>query len=287
MPALVTPFDAAGDLDLAAHRHNLAALASSGVAGFLVAGSTGEGPYLQPGERTALVDVARASLADAFVLSGVAAESVRQALGQVDEVADTADACLVVTPTTLARRNESAVHRFYMELAAASPLPVFLYSVPSVTGYELPVSSVIEVAAHPNVVGIKDSGGDPTRVTAIRTRLGSGFWIYAGASAALAESMANGASGAITASANYAFALVTRVIEAGHAKTSSPAQRALSVLSREVERHGVAGTKAAAAATGLRPGAPRLPLAPLDRPEATSIAALVEAEVGKDVPSAR
>ena len=62
LPALVTPFTRSGDLDLAAHRYNLTFLTSQGIKGFLIAGSTGEGPYLEPGERLSLLEVARDTL---------------------------------------------------------------------------------------------------------------------------------------------------------------------------------------------------------------------------------
>jgi hypothetical protein len=82
IPALVTPFGHRGDLDLNAHRHNLSLLWSRGVRGFLRGGSNGEGPYLEPGGRHALATAAREALPEAFLLAGVAAESIRAALSR-------------------------------------------------------------------------------------------------------------------------------------------------------------------------------------------------------------
>ena len=111
MPALITPFTAAGELNEAAHRHNLATLQTRGCRGFLVAGSTGEGPYLEAGERRQLLAAAREELgSDPFLLGGIAGESVRQATAQVAEVTEGgADAVLVVTPTSMARFFHGAV----------------------------------------------------------------------------------------------------------------------------------------------------------------------------------
>ena len=104
MPALITPFDAAGDLDRSAHHHNLRLLWERGIRGFLLGGSNGEGPYLEPGERRALAETARAAVPEAFLLAGLAAESVRQALSQAEEAAaGGADALLALCPTSLAR----------------------------------------------------------------------------------------------------------------------------------------------------------------------------------------
>src|SRR5665811_1671533 len=86
LPALLTPFARSGVLDLDANRHNLTALAGQGAKGFLIAGSTGEGPYLEPGERTALLETARDTLGNnPFLLCGISAETTRMALAQAAE----------------------------------------------------------------------------------------------------------------------------------------------------------------------------------------------------------
>jgi len=262
MPALVSPFDETGELLVADHRHNIATLASRGVAGFLVGGSTGEGPYLEPGERSTLVAVARDEAPDAFVLCGVAGQSVRQARDQVREAADAgADAALVLTPASLVLGDDAATADFYRELAADSPLPLLLYTIRRVTGYVLPVEIVVALASLPGVIGIKDSNGDPERIAAMRDGLGTlPFLIYAGATRAISASMKAGGTGAITASANYAFDLVRAVV----AEPLGASQAALTELSAAIEAHGLAGTKAAATRSGLRAGVPRAPLRALD-----------------------
>ena len=108
LPALVTPFAGNGNLDLDAHASNLTALSDRGITGFLLGGSTGEGPYLEDGERLALLETARATLGDSpFLLSGIMSESLRGALRQIEEAASGgADAALVLTPTSLTRGRD-------------------------------------------------------------------------------------------------------------------------------------------------------------------------------------
>lgn len=268
LPALLTPFASDGEIDFDAHAHNVATVGARGGTGILIAGSTGEGPYLEAGERAALVETARQVDPSMFIITGVHAESLRQASAGVAECAHS-DAALVVTPTSLVRRDDQAIRGFYADLAETCPVPLLLYSVPSVTGYELPVESVIELAAHPNIVGMKDSGGDPTRLPHLATAIGAGFTIYAGASKALRESAANGAWGAITASGNYALADVSLA-----ARQDAQAQQRLTTITSVVEPSGVAGTKAAAQIAGLEAGHMRRPLLPLDD---TTRAAISEA----------
>jgi dihydrodipicolinate synthase/N-acetylneuraminate lyase len=279
MPALITPFDKAGELDLVAHRHNVGLLWDRGMRGFVVGGSTGEGPYLEPGERQALVEHARTALGKkAYLVCGVAAETTRQARNMIAEAsAGGTDAVLVVTPTTLTRNRLQYVEGFYRALADGSPVPIFLYSVPSVTAFELPDDSVSRLAAHPNVIGIKDSGGHPVRLQRIVATAPVDFTVFTGSTQAVTLAMTAGAHGAITASTNYMPERVLATLEAARRQPAKarPFQQQISKISAAVEAHGIPGVKAAAAASGLRPGHPRLPLRPLSRKESARLGALL------------
>jgi dihydrodipicolinate synthase/N-acetylneuraminate lyase len=264
MPALITPFDEGEEIDLDAHAENVARLFDRGIGGVVIGGSNGEGPYLEPGDRTVLTATARTAVAEAFVMTGIAAESLRTAIAQVREAeGGGADAVLVMTPTTLVRHRYDLVEAFYRDLADESQLPVFLYSVPRVTGFELPMESAMSLATHPNIVGMKDSGGDHVRGATIAAQAGE-FHMFIGASAAVAPGVASGAYGAITASANYAPELVARVVDGARSGGAGGAHETLLALSGAVERFGVAGVKHAAGITGLTGRGSRRPLQQLD-----------------------
>lgn len=279
MNALVTPFDSSGDIDTAAHGGNVETQLGRGIRGFVLGGSTGEGPYLESGERAHLVQIARrVAGSDVYLVCGIAAQSVRQAVGQANEIASAgADAALVLTPTSLARGNHAAVGRYFEAVAEQSPVPIFLYSVPAVTGYELPVDTVVPIAEHPNVVGMKDSGGRPVHIKEIVQATPESFVLYAGSSSTIAQAMAAGAKGAITASSNYLPELLSSLVlhprETGTGANSL--QSRLTAVTREVEAFGVPGTKAAASAAGLAAGIPRQPLRPLAREDQARIAHIV------------
>lgn len=276
MPALVTPFDEHGELDDDAHAHNVSTLFEMGIEGFVLGGSNGEGPYLDPGERARLVDVARRTSADAHLMVGVMAETDRAASRQLAETSD-ADAVLVLTPTTLVRNRDRYVAGFFRRIADESDLPVFLYSVPPNTDYSLPVDIVAELADHPNVVGMKDSSGDVVRLQSIVDATPDDFLLYSGSSPAATAAIAVGCEGVITGSVNYAPQLVLDVVDAASAGPAGAhsLQRRLTHLARSIEPHGVPGVKVAATKAGLRPGLPRLPLEPLDGETASEIESLL------------
>jgi len=269
MPALITPFNRSGTLDLGAHRSNTARMSDLGIGGMLIAGSTGEGPYLERGERRSLVASARETAGRAFLLCGVHAETVRSATASMQEAAEGgADAVLVVTPTTLVRHRPDLIEAFFKKVIDAAPLPVLLYSVPKVTGVELAESSVATLSVRLEVVGMKDSGGDPIRASRIIGAVPDGFALFAGATGAISLSVGGGAHGAITASANYAPRLVRDTVTAARhsLRSAAPLQSRLSTVAATIEQHGIPAVKYAARRVGFAPGHSRDPL-PLASPE--------------------
>jgi len=263
MPALITPFRRNGDLDVDAHRHNLALLRRRGIEGFLVAGSTGEGPFLEPGEREILLAAARETVPEAFLIAGIHAPTPRIAQAQIREAkAGGADALLVSAPTALLKGRHHLVEAFLREVAGDSPLPVLLYSFPQETGYELPIDVAADLAGQPNVIGMKDSGGHPVRMADLASATPAEFLRYAGASAAVSASIGAGAKGAITGSGNHLPELVSEVVTRARRSVASAsgAQATLRAATRAIEQFGIAGTKAAAALAGLQPGTVRRPL---------------------------
>jgi dihydrodipicolinate synthase/N-acetylneuraminate lyase len=259
-------------VDLEAHSENVSTLTAQGCSGFVIGGSTGEGPYLDPGERGALVASTRKAAPGSSIVCGINGESVLQAQRQITEIADAgADVALVATPTTLIRGIHDLVGDFYRQVADASPIPVLLYSNPSVVAYEIPTALLTALSTHSNIIGVKDSGGNPKRFDDLRDAIDKGFAVFSGSSGTLLESAERGAQGAVTASGNYAFSLVSGAISGDAA-----AQAELASLTTVIEPHGRAGTKYAASVSGLTAGRLRPPLAPLDAAAVAKIDAVLD-----------
>lgn len=276
MPALITPFTQRSELDIKAHTRNLRTLSEMGIDGFAIGGSNGEGPYLEPGERARLVKAGRRRKSHFMV--GIAAESTRTALSLVIEATEAgADSLLVLTPTTVARNRDDAVRGFFKTIADEAEIPVFLYSVPLVTAYSLPVDLVASLSKHPNIVGMKDSSGDVVRLQSILDATPESFILYSGASRALTAAMAIGCYGAITGSGNYVPQLVLETMAAAKESPEKARrlQKRLSAVSAAVEAYGVPGVKAAARAARLDSGFPRKPLTRLPQGTEASIAKIV------------
>jgi dihydrodipicolinate synthase/N-acetylneuraminate lyase len=137
------------------------------VAGIVVLGSTGEAVMLSDQERRDVLKTVREAAAPTKVLiAGTGSESVIETLRLTDYAAELGyDVALVRTPHYYKKQMLPAnMLAFYRTVADRSPLPVMLYSVPALTGYDLPAEVVIELADHSNIVGIKESSGDKEKI---------------------------------------------------------------------------------------------------------------------------
>lgn len=268
---VVTPFDAAGELDAPAFAENVKAHLAAGLHGIVVAGSTGEASLLDEAERERLIELARAAMpAGPPLIAGTGAESTRATMARNRAAAERgADAVLVVAPHYYGSAMTSdALREHYSRVADASPVPVLLYTIPKYMHFAVPPALVAELARHENIVGIKDSAGDGSLFSQYLESKSESFRVLTGSATLVAEALRMGADGAILAAALFAPALaldVRRGVAAGDAAATDAAQARLAPLgSRIVGAMGVPGVKAALDAVGLRGGLPRLPLLPLD-----------------------
>ncbi|XP_047916490.2 4-hydroxy-2-oxoglutarate aldolase, mitochondrial isoform X1 [Anser cygnoides] len=270
-PPLATPFSALQEVDYAQLEANLRRYASIPFRGLVVLGSTGEYPYLAPRERLEVLSCVRRALPrDRLLLAGSGCESTQATVELTVSMAEAgADAALVVTPYYYrGAMSSAALVRHYTEVAEASPIPVVLYSVPANTGLELPLEAVLTLAQHPNVIGIKDSGGDITRVGLLvhKTRR-EDFQVLAGSAGFLLASYAVGASGGVCALANVLGAplcQLERLCRQGCWQEARELQHRLIEPNAAVTRRfGIPGLKKAMEWFGYYGGPCRAPLAPL------------------------
>jgi dihydrodipicolinate synthase/N-acetylneuraminate lyase len=166
-PPITTPFYPDGRVYLKKLEHNVERYSKTPVAGIVALGSTGEAIMLSDEERRDVLKVTREACAPHKVLiAGTGAESAIETLRLTEYAAELGyDAALVRTPFFYQSRMQPAnMLAFYRTVADRSPIPVMIYNVPVFTKYDIPAELVAELAEHPNVVGIKESGGDVEKV---------------------------------------------------------------------------------------------------------------------------
>ena len=166
-PPITTPFYPDGRLYLKKLEHNVERYSKTPIAGIVVLGSTGEAIMLSDEERREVLRTAReAGAPDTVLIAGTGGESAIETLRLTEYAAELGyDAALVRTPFFYRPQLKPVnILAFYRTVADHSPIPVLVYSVPVFTGYDIPPELVIELANHPNIIGIKESGGDVEKI---------------------------------------------------------------------------------------------------------------------------
>jgi 4-hydroxy-2-oxoglutarate aldolase len=166
-PPITTPFYPDGNVYFKKLEHNVERYSRTPVAGVVVLGSTGEAVMLSDSERRDVLKSAReAAAASKVLIAGTGIESAIETLRLTEYAAELGyDVALVRTPHFYRKQMHAAnLLAFYRTVADRSPLPVLIYNVPPFTAYDIPAETVVELAEHPNIIGIKESGGEVEKV---------------------------------------------------------------------------------------------------------------------------
>lgn len=283
---VVTPFNTRGDLDETGFRSNVRRYVGQGFNGILIAGSTGEGPYLTERERMRLVELARPLVpAPEILLVGTGVEATRQTIHLSKEALKRgADALLVLTPGYFKNRMDSAaLTAHFSAVAEAVQRPVLIYSIPQFTGINIDPETIARLSRHGNIVGLKESSGNFEFLRDVLTKSKAGFRVLAGSALIMLDAFQAGAAGAVLGPANYipglCLEIYKRYLQGDFAGARQVQQSILSLVQEVNVRAGIPGIKYALDLCGYRGGKPRSPLLPLSRTEGRKVAAALR-EVG-------
>ena len=269
-PALTSSFDHEGKLYKAKVIHNIEKLNQVALTGYTVCGSTGETPLLSTEERLQLMEwVSQASAPGKTLIAGVGAESVHETVRVANRAADLGyHVALALTPFyyrgQMHKPETQAV--FFRAVADQSKIPVLLYNIPQVTGYDLPVDTIAELSHHPNIIGMKDSSGNVEKMKQTVPAVKSGFQILSGSGVSFGEALEIGAAGAILAIANalpYACVTIWEAFRSRQQEACKDWQTRLLPASKIIAaKYGIPGLKYAMDLNGYYGGPPRLPFVP-------------------------
>jgi len=196
--AMVTPFGKDGAVDYARLADFVDWQCESGVEGLCPVGTTGESPTLDHAEHHKVIEeTIKYAKGRVKIIAGTGANSTAEAvsLTKAAIAMGGADACLQVTPY-YNKPNPEGLYRHFMTVADLG-LPVVLYNVPGRSGREIPIEVVERLAAHPNVIAIKEAAGSVERVSAIKARCPD-FTVLSGDDSLALPMISVGASGVIS-----------------------------------------------------------------------------------------
>ncbi|KAK3589424.1 hypothetical protein CHS0354_020753 [Potamilus streckersoni] len=278
-PPIATPFRADESIDYGKLEENINKWNQIPFRGYVVQGSNGEYAYLTKNERVELVSkVATMVPKDKLIIAGAGCESTRDTIEMTKLMSQAgAKAVLVVTPCFYKGQmtNEAMINHFTKQrekktFSCSSTVPVILYSVPGNTTIDLAPEVIITLSKHPNIIGLKDSGGDVAKLANLvyKTK-GNNFQILAGSASFLLPAYAVGCVGGVLGLANvlgHECCMLENLFKKGKMEEAKILQQRLVGPNVCVTRRfGVPGLKVAMEWFGYYGGPTRSPLQPISK----------------------
>jgi 4-hydroxy-2-oxoglutarate aldolase len=275
--ALTTPFDGE-KISVEKFKDNIGRYNGTGLAGYVVLGSTGEAVFLGDDEAERLVAAAKASASpEKTLIVGASHESALKTVELANRLAGLgADAVLVKPPHYYkSRMTADALRQFYIRVADGCRIPIIIYNIPQNTGVTVEPPLVVELSRHSNIAGIKDSSGVLANLAEVRPRADADFRFFIGTGSLLLPGLLLGASGGILAMASVVPELCVRLdhlFRDGKLVEARQLQLDLVPLNKALtQTMGIAAIKCALDLLGYTGGLPRSPLLPLSDAERATI----------------
>jgi 4-hydroxy-tetrahydrodipicolinate synthase len=284
--AMVTPFSNDGSFDAGAARGLATRLVEQGSDGLVLSGTTGEAPTLSHAEKLHLIETVVDAVGDrATIIAGTGTYDTAETVALTEEVAGMGvHGCLIVTPY-YSKPPQNGLLAHFQTVADASDVPVIVYDIPGRTGRRIERATMIELATHDNIVGVKDAVGDAGETAKLRADLDRAgrhdFEIYSGDDPLLLPHLAAGAVGVISVCSHLIGPQLKQLFAAWNDGKVDEARRVFTEL---LPLMNVIMTvtaspipiRAALQMLGVDVGAPRLPLVPATDQEAATIRSALE-----------
>lgn len=286
LTAMATPFGTDGSLNVDGAKKLATHLVDNGSDGLVVCGTTGESPVLSHDEKLRLFEAVIDAVGDrATVVAGTGGPNTAESIEMNAEVTRLGvHAILSVTPY-YSKPPQNGLLAHYKAIADESSLPIMLYDIPGRTGRRVEIDTMVELAAHPQIVANKDAVGDASETAKLRAALDSAghtdFELYSGDDVMLLPHLAAGAVGIVSVCSHLIGEPIKSMVEkftAGDVEGARKLYLQYQPLMQTVM--GLTASpipvKAAAAMIGLDVGEPRLPNVPATSEQSKAIRTALE-----------
>ncbi len=280
--ALTTPF-VKDEVSVERLKENICRYNQTGLAGYVIMGSTGEAVFLSEKEAEILIAAAVESASpDKIVIAGTSHESARYTIAFSNRAAAAGVRAVLIKPPHYykSRMNPEALKSYYLTVAEHVKVPVLIYNFPQNCVISVDPPLVIELARHSNISGIKDSSGALANLTEILPRVKPDFDFLMGHGSVLLPGLTMGARGGVLAMAAAVPELCVKLYELfqnGEIEAAKKLQLELVPLNKVLTQlRGIPAIKHAMDLRGFHGGPPRLPLLPLDEKGKDEVAGLLK-----------
>lgn len=280
-PALLTPYDDAGNVNLKAVPLLVEHLLKHGAHGFFICGTTGEFPFLTVDERKQITEKVLESVNGRVpVVSQVGALRTQDVVDLAGHAASVGVSAISSVPPFYYGFSDEAILDFVKAASGATDIPFIYYHIPPRTAVSLPPALVEKIAALPNVVGIKYSSGDLIFLRQLMEICGPEFRVYCGQDEILLPALSFGAHGAVGSTYNFLLSHSKSIWDdyrAGAWKKAEQVQyKANRFMDLLASYSNVAASKEVVRLCGLDLGLPRKPQTQLSAQARKDIAAALD-----------
>lgn len=279
-PAIVTPFNEDGSMNLEGLKDNVKFYMSAGCSGVCFSGSTGEHANLSRQERIDGIKAIKEVIGDGKIISGAGASNTAGALEIVKDVKEAgADAALIYSPNASATDDGMVKH---FETLAQAGLPLLLYNYPAATGIDISFELFSRLIAIPEVVGMKESSGNlPLLMEILRNYSVDEITLFSGSDDLILPAAAVGLKAMILATGGIVPEKVIGIfkyVEEGNMAKAREINDSIMPLVSVIgsEDNFPSRIKKAASLIGRASGDPRLPILPVSDEDEAEIKSVLK-----------
>lgn len=272
LTAMVTPFDANGEMDLHATKSLVNHLIANGTDALVVAGTTGESPTLSTEEKLELFKhVVQVVDGRIPVIAGTGSNHTRGSI-ELTKQAETigVDGIMLVTPY-YNKPSQEGMYQHFKAIAKETTLPVMLYNIPGRSAVNMDVNTIIELSKIDNITSVKEASGDLSRMTEIIHQTADDFMLYSGDDGITLPVLAIGGNGVVSVASHIIGNEMQQMVQYflnGNVHDASHMHRDLLPLMQALfSAPSPSPVKAALNLAGIPVGSVRLPLVPLSTEE--------------------
>lgn len=201
--ALITPFTADGTIDEGALRKIVEDQIDGGVDGLVPMGTTGESPTVTHEENLEVIRIVIEQAAGRVpVIAGTGSNSTSEAIDMTMKARDMGAAASLQVAPYYNKPSQEGFYRHFSAIGEATGLPVIIYNIPGRTGKNIEADTILRLAEHPQIVGVKEASGDLSQVMDIIHRRPEGFSLLSGDDNVTLPLMSVGAEGVVSVASN-------------------------------------------------------------------------------------
>ena len=266
--ALVTPFQANGELDETAMRRLVRRQLEEGIDFLVPCGTTGESPVLTAEEQTRVVAITLEEAGGKVpVIAGAGGNNTRRVCEQVRQMERLGVDGILSTSPYYNKPTQEGICQHYRAVAQSTSLPIVVYNVPGRTGSNIEPSTLVRLAEIPNLLGVKEASGNVVQIGEILRRVPARFQVISGDDSLTLPVMAMGACGVISVASNVVPREMADLVSLANRGDFGAARRLhfrlLPLMQVLFIESSPIPVKAALAALGLLQPIYRLPLVPM------------------------